>query len=92
MNSTVEEHNQILNNICSNIAGGVIEDECDCVISIQTTSTHKLVRVKALAPPEGSGTVELMNDLSRWMNVPVNDIKVTFFSCFGGIDGSKIPC
>ena len=84
------EHHQSLNNICSHIAGGVIEEDFDCVVAIQTENSHRLVRVKARAPPDGTGTVELMRDLSQWLNVPVKDIMVNFFQFFGGIDGAKI--
>lgn len=87
------EHHDTLNNICSHIIGGVTDDESDWVVSIKTENTHKLVMVKGRTPPEGKGTVESMEDLSRWLGgVPVKDILVTFFGYFGGIDGSKIHC
>lgn len=79
-----------LSNICSMFAGGFCEEGVECIVYISTTSGQNTT-VKVVVGNPGDNTPEsLAINISRIIDVKLEDMSIKFFQICGGLDGKPL--
>ena len=79
-----------LTNVCSIFAGGFCEGGTECIVYISTISGHNTT-VKVTAGDPGEHTPDsLAVNISRILDVKLEDMSIKFFQMCGGLDGKPL--
>lgn len=80
-----------LSNICSIFAGGFCEEGIECIVEICTMDGHsKIVKVVAGNPGSDHTPESLAVNISRILDVKLEDMTIKFFQVCGGIAGKPL--
>ena len=78
-----------MENICSKILGGMLEQsDAEYIVSVKYNDNEKLFKVKPVNHEQNPQ--ELMQELSDFTGSPIKNIIVSIYCVCAGLDGSKI--